>query len=75
MISNSKIFIPWRPGEPKITEADISKIKKLTGWYPKVNLEQGIKNVLKNINYWKKAPLWTKKKIKNSVKNWNKLLK
>ena len=75
MISNSKIFIPWRPGEPKITEADISKIKKLTGWYPKVNLEQGINNVLKNINYWKKAPLWTKKKIKNSVKNWNKLLK
>jgi len=75
MISKKISFIPWRPGEPKKTEASIVKIKELTGWYPRINLQSGIKKVLENINYWKKAPLWTKHSIKGSIKNWNKLLK
>lgn len=75
MISSKRFFIPWRPGEPRITEANTNKIKKLTGWRPKINLETGIKIVLENINYWKHAPLWTKKSIKKSIKNWNRLLK
>ena len=51
------------------------KIAKSYGWRPKINLETGIKVVLENMNYWKHAPLWTKKSIKRSIKNWNKLLK
>tara|TARA_B100000579_G_C22758712_1_gene817840 strand:+ start:63 stop:1049 length:987 start_codon:yes stop_codon:yes gene_type:complete len=75
LISDKKIFIPFRPGEPKNTEANIKKISKILKWQPKVNLKEGMKNVLENINYWNKAPLWTKKKIKNATKNWHKYLK
>lgn len=75
LISKKHIFIPWRPGEPKNTEADITKIKKYLKWTPKVSLESGIKKVLKNIKYWKNAPLWTKNRINKATLNWYKFLK
>ena len=74
MIFNKKIFLPWRPGEPKKTHANINKIKKLVKWYPKTELKKGIKIVLKNTAWWKNAPLWTPSKIKKATKNWNKYL-
>lgn len=75
MISNQFIFMPWRPGEPKKTHANIKKIQKDLKWKPTINLKKGVTLILKNIKYWKKAPLWTPKKIRNATKNWNKLLK
>jgi UDP-glucose 4-epimerase len=75
LISKKHIFIPWRSGEPKNTEADINKIEKYLKWSPKISLETGIKNVLKNIAYWKKAPLWTETTINKATANWNKFLK
>ncbi len=41
-------FIPIRPGEPKNSLADISKIKKEINWKPKISIEQGIKKLLIN---------------------------
>lgn len=75
LISNKIRFIPWRPGEPFKTEANINKIKKYLNWMPKVPLKDGIKSILMDINYWKKAPLWTPKKIKVATKEWTKYLK
>jgi UDP-glucose 4-epimerase len=75
IIKGKKIFIPKRPGEPDITYADISKIKKFLNWRPLVKFEMGIQSVLKNIEYWKSAPLWDKNKIKKATKNWFKYLK
>ena len=74
LIFNKKIFLPWRPGEPKKTDANIIKIKKYLKWSPKISLKVGIKNVLRNIEWWKNAPLWTPSKIKKATKNWNKYL-
>ena len=34
----------------------------------KILLNEGLKKVLKEINYWKKSPLWTAKKINNATK-------
>jgi UDP-glucose 4-epimerase len=45
-------YIPLRPGEPDVTRADISKIKKLIGWKPKVNFIDGISMVLQSYRYW-----------------------
>lgn len=73
-ISKKKVNIPWRPGESYDIQANISKITKILKWKPKINLETGIQIVLKNINYWKKAPLWTKKNISVATKNWLNLL-
>ncbi len=74
LIYNKKVFLPWRPGEPKKTDANIDKISKKLNWRPKISLKEGIKIILKNIDWWKKAPLWTPKKIKTATKNWNKYL-
>tara|TARA_B100001057_G_scaffold499760_1_gene611667 strand:- start:364 stop:1356 length:993 start_codon:yes stop_codon:yes gene_type:complete len=75
IIGGTKVYVPKRPGEPDLTHADISKAKKLLSWKPKVTLEKGLNIVIKNINYWKDAPLWTPKKIKLATKDWFKYIK
>ena len=70
-----KVFIPKRPGEPNCTFADISKIKKVIGWEPVVKIEEGVRNVLDNIEYWRDAPAWTPEKIEIETEDWFKYLK
>lgn len=75
LLGGQKIYIPKRPGEPDRLLADIKRIKKKLKWKPKVSLEEGVKILLKNINYWKKAPIWNPKSIKRATKDWFKFLK
>ena len=75
IIGGKKIYIKKRPGEPDCTFADIALIKKEIGWKPKIDIAQGIKLLLKEINYWNKAPIWTKRKINIATKDWFKYLK
>lgn len=74
LLGGEVVHIPKRPGEPDCTYADITKIKKFLDWRPKVTLEQGIKEVLKEIDYWKTASVWTPKSIKKATKSWFKYL-
>jgi len=74
LIGGEKIHIPKRPGEPDSTHADITKAKKLLNWEPEVSFEEGVKIMLKNIDYWKNATLWTPEKIKKTTKDWFKYL-
>jgi len=74
-LKGKKIFIPKRPGEPKITHANTRLIRQQLKWKPKITLEEGLDEVLKNINYWNNSPLWTKKKIKKTTEDWFKYLK
>jgi len=67
-------YIPKRPGEPDCTYADTSKIKRVLGWTPKVTLEEGVKEILKNIDYWRQAPVWTPENIADATKDWFKYL-
>ncbi|OGG37819.1 NAD-dependent dehydratase, partial [Candidatus Gottesmanbacteria bacterium RIFCSPLOWO2_02_FULL_42_29] len=62
--------IPKRPGEPDCTYADITKIRKILGWQPKVSFRDGMKRILPEIDYWKNAPVWTPKTIHSATKNW-----
>jgi UDP-glucose 4-epimerase len=75
LLGCKSIKIPKRPGEPDITFANINKIKKELHWKPKINIQQGIKNILNDIKYWSKAPVWTPNKIKKATKDWFKYLK
>ena len=50
-----------------MTYANISKAKKDIELEPKISIDEGISELLKNISYWKNAPLWTKK-IKSATK-------
>ena len=74
LLGGSYVKIPKRPGEPEKTHANISKISKMLKWSPKINFDQGVKSMLSNISEWKKAPLWTKKKIDKETRVWFKYL-
>jgi UDP-glucose 4-epimerase len=74
-ISNKKVYIPKRPGEPDITFANTKQAQKKLKWKPEVLFKDGMRNILSNINYWQKAPLWNKTKIKRATKIWFKHLK
>ena len=74
-LSDKFIFIPKRPGEPNSTFANISKIKRNYKWKPKIDINEGISLVLKNIDDWKTAKLWTKNSIAKATVDWFKYLK
>jgi len=75
LISSKKIYIPKRPGEPNITYANNYKIRRKLRWNPRVKIEEGVKKILNELKYWKKAPVWTPRTIKNATKIWFELLK
>ena len=74
LIGGKKISIPNRPGEPKYSSADISKIKRELKWRPKVTFKDGVNKMLNEIEQWKDAPLWTPKSIKVATKTWFKFM-
>ena len=75
IIGGKKIHIPKRPGEPDRSQASIRKIKKELNWRPKISISSGVNELLRNINNWSDAPVWTPKSIKKETKIWFKLLK
>ncbi len=75
LVGGKTIKIPKRPGEPDRSLADIKKIRKDLNWKPKVRIEEGVKDLVKNIEKFKDAPVWTPKKIKKATKIWFELLK
>ncbi len=74
LLGGKKTYIKKRPGEPERTFADIKLIKNKFRWKPKIGIEQGIKLLINDINYWKNAPIWTPKKINKATKLWFKYL-
>ncbi|MBI2339355.1 MAG: SDR family oxidoreductase [Deltaproteobacteria bacterium] len=74
LLGGEVVHIPKRPGEPDCTFADISKIRRVLGWEPSVRFEEGVKIMLENISYWKKAPLWSPEKIEEATRDWFKYL-
>ena len=74
LLEGDKINIPKRPGEPDCTFADITKIKNEIGWVPKVSVEEGVTEIVKHIEYWRNAPVWTPDSIESATKDWFKYL-
>ena len=61
------VYIPKRLREPDCAYADISKVRKMLGWEPKVYFEEGIKIVLDHSDWWKEAPVWTPETIQEAT--------
>jgi len=74
LLGGEVTYIPKRPGEPDCTFADITKIRRELKWQPKVDIKQGVDNVLANIDYWKSAPVWTPATIATATEDWFKYL-
>ena len=70
LLDAKKINIPKRPGEPDITQADISKAKKILKWKPEISFEEGVNILLEDTSFWKSSPVWDKKSIKKATKEW-----
>jgi UDP-glucose 4-epimerase len=64
------VHIPKRPGEPDCTWADITKIGTELGWKPQVSVDDGVRIMLDNIDYWRDAPVWTAERIAEATSDW-----
>jgi len=74
LLGGEAVHMPKRPGEPDCTFADIRKIKKLIDWEPKVSFEQGVAQILENIQMWQDAPVWNAESISAATTDWFKYL-
>lgn len=70
LIGGEVTHMPKRPGEPDQTFADISKIREILGWTPKVPFAEGVGKVLEHIDDWGDAPVWTPEKISEATRSW-----
>lgn len=70
LLGGDTVNIPKRPGEPDCTFADITRISEQLNWQPKISIEDGVAEVVKNINYWKQAPVWTPDTIATATEDW-----
>jgi UDP-glucose 4-epimerase len=70
LLGGEVAYIPKRPGEPDSTWADISRITQELEWQPRVSFEQGVANIVANIDYWRSAPLWNPDSIADATKTW-----
>lgn len=68
------VHIPKRPGEPDVTFADVSKIRRLLGWQARTSFADGVKVMREEMNRWKDAPLWEPNSIAEATKSWFKYL-
>ena len=48
LFGGKKIFIPKRPGEPRRSLANITKLKKDINWRPIITIREGVKKLLKS---------------------------
>lgn len=74
LLGGETIHIPKRPGEPDCTFADTSMIRETLGWTPKVDIALGVSEILRQIDYWRQAPVWTPTSIADATKDWFKYL-
>ena len=70
LLKGDVVHVPSRPGEPNRTHADIGKIQRHLGWRPKVSIEEGVRILLDNIEYWRQAPVWTPESIEVATREW-----
>lgn len=70
LLGGEVVYIPDRPGEPKQTWADTTRIQEELGWAPKVGFEEGVSHMLDKIEDWRDAPLWEPKSIEAATKTW-----
>lgn len=70
LLGGDVVHIDKRPGEPDCTFGDIGKIRRLLGWRATMSFEEGVDNMLKNLDDWRDAPLWDRDSIKRATEPW-----
>ena len=70
LLGGDVVHVAERPGEPRCTFADTTRMRELLGWEAKVMFEEGVAAVLEEIDYWRRAPVWTPETIDRATKGW-----
>ncbi|HXH33190.1 MAG TPA: GDP-mannose 4,6-dehydratase [Plantibacter sp.] len=70
LLGGDVVGVPKRPGEPDVTWADISKIRAELGWEPQVPFEDGVAEMLGQIERWRDAPVWDERSIEEATRTW-----
>lgn len=70
LLGGDVVHVPKRPGEPDSTLADITKIARVFGWKPTVSFEEGVSAMLRHIDDWRAAPVWTPARIAVATHEW-----
>jgi UDP-glucose 4-epimerase len=70
LLGGDVVHIPKRPGEPDCTWADVTKIRESLKWQSAVPFEDGVAAMLRNIDYWRTAPLWDPQSIAQQTQSW-----
>ena len=69
------MHLPKRPAEPDCTLADTTKIKNDLGWCAEISIESGVSELLRYVNDWRGAPVWTADRIAEATQDWFRYLK
>jgi UDP-glucose 4-epimerase len=64
------VHVPKRPGEPDCTLADVTRIRDELGWQAQVPVEEGVAELLEQIDYWRDAPVWDPESIEEATAGW-----
>lgn len=70
LLGGEQVNMPKRPGEPECTWADITKIEEELGWKQEISFQDGVNQMLEQIEYWKEAPVWNPDSIKEATASW-----
>lgn len=70
LLGGDVVHVPKRPGEPDVTWADISKIRAELGWEPRIAFEDGVAEMLSQIERWRDAPVWDEASIEEATRTW-----
>lgn len=54
LLGGKVTYVPKRPYEVRCTHADITKIRNMLGWEPKIPIIAGVKQMLQSMTYWKR---------------------
>jgi UDP-glucose 4-epimerase len=74
LLGGAVVRVPKRPGEPDCTWADIRKVRADLGWEPKVSFAEGVGIMLRNIEFWRDAPVWDVPGIEAATRTWFNML-
>jgi UDP-glucose 4-epimerase len=70
LLGGDVVHVPKRPGEPDVTWADTTKIRTELGWEPLVSFEEGVGEMVANIERWRDAPVWDPDSIAEATRTW-----
>ena len=70
LLGGEVVYVPKRPGEPDVTWADTAKIRAELGWEPHVSFEEGVAEMVEQIERWHDAPVWSPESIAEATQTW-----